>query len=123
MPLDPDPGEVLGRPDLPPAFERLRLVLAPGASHPTTPTDWAGCLVLVERGAVEVICDEGGSRPFPEGDLLALGWLPVRTLRNAGQVEARLVGVRRCGDPSDHRPPDPKIMPATGRISRYVRRP
>ncbi|HSJ00188.1 MAG TPA: hypothetical protein VLA59_07375 [Patescibacteria group bacterium] len=97
MPLDADLAEALGRPDLPPAFERFRVVLAPGDRRPTRPAEWAGCLVLVERGAVEVDCDAGGTRSFAAGDLLAPGWLPIRALRNPGAVEASLVAVRRRG--------------------------
>lgn len=99
MPLDPDLAEALGRPDLPPAFERFRLVLGPGEQRPTRPADWTGCLVLIERGAIEVDCDAGGMRSFVTGDLLALGWLPIHTLRNPGAAEASLVAVRRRADP------------------------
>lgn len=95
MPLDPDLAEALGRPDLPPAFERFRLVLRPGEQRPTRPADWTGCLVLIERGAIEVDCDAGGMRSFVTGDLLALGWLPIHTLRNPCAAEASLVAVRR----------------------------
>lgn len=101
MPLDADLAEALRRSDLPPAFERFRAVLAPGDSRPTRPADWAGCLVLVERGTVEVVCDPGTMRSFGAGDLLALGWLPVRALRNLGAGEACLLAVRRRGKPSD----------------------
>ena len=97
MPPDADLAEALGRPDLPPAFERFRLTLAPGEVRPTRPGEWAGCLVLVERGAIEVDCDAGGMRSFSAGDLLALGWLPIRTLRNPGAREACLLAVRRRG--------------------------
>lgn len=97
MPLDPDLAAALGRPHLPPAFERFRLVVAPGEHRPTGPEAWAGCLVLVERGALEVDCDGGGMRSFVAGDLLALGWLPIRALRNPGMVETNLVAVRRRG--------------------------
>jgi hypothetical protein len=100
MPLDADLAEALGRSDLPPAFERFRVVLEPGGSRPMQPADWAGCLVLVERGAIEVDCDTGGMRSFTTGDLMALDWLPLRTLRNPGADEACLLAVRRRGDPS-----------------------
>lgn len=98
MPPDADLAEALGRADLPPTFERFRVTLAPGDRRPTRPAEWAGCLVLVERGAIEVDCDAGGMRSFAAGDLLALGWLPLRTLRNAGAGEACLLAVRRRGD-------------------------
>lgn len=119
MPPDADLAEVLGRTNVPPSFERFRLVLAPGERRPTGPDAWAGCLVLVERGTVEVDCDAGGVRSFPTGDLIALSWLPVRTLRNPGAAEAWLLAVRRRGDRSDAA----MIMPRPGRIDPYRRRP
>jgi hypothetical protein len=100
MPPDADLAEALGRPDLPPAFERFRVSVAPGERRPTRPEEWAGCLVLVERGAIEVDCDAGGMRSFATGDLLALGWLPIRTLRNLGTEDACLLAVRRRGRPT-----------------------
>lgn len=119
MPLDPDLVEALGRPDLPPSFERFRVVLAPGEQRPTHAADWTACLVLIERGTIEVDCDAGGMRSFLAGDLLALGWLPIRTLRNPGVGEACLLAVRRRGP----RWPAAVIMPSPGRICRYGRRP
>lgn len=101
MPLDADLAEALGRADLPPAFERFRTVLPSGDSRPTRRADWAGCLVLVERGTVEVDCDAGGTRSFATGDLIALDWLPLRMLRNPGADEACLLAIRRRGEPSD----------------------
>jgi hypothetical protein len=101
MPLDADLAEALGRRDLPPAFERFRVVLAPGERRPTRPADWAGCLVLVERGTVDVDCDVDGMRSFATGELIALGWLPLRTLRNPGADEACLLAIRRRGEPSE----------------------
>lgn len=85
----------LGGATLPPAFERWELVLEPGAERPTDASEWAGALVLVERGCVEVDCRAGGHRSFHAGDLLALGWLPVRTLRNRGSEAVELLAIRR----------------------------
>ena len=59
--------------------------------------EWDGALVLVERGSVDVECVAGGSERFARGDLVALGWLPVRTLRNPGRVPVELLAVRRVG--------------------------
>lgn len=103
MPPDADLAEALGRSDLSPAFERFRVSVAPGERRPTRPEEWAGCVVLVERGAIEVDCDAGGMRSFSTGDLLALGWLPIRTLRNPGAEDACLLAVRRRG----HRTTEP----------------
>lgn len=97
-----DLARLLTRPDLPATFERWRMVLAPGAEQPTTAEEWAGALVLVERGHLEVDCHAGGRHTFAAGDLLVLGWLPLQTLRNRGEVPVRLVAVRRRGN----RPPE-----------------
>ena len=83
------------RGSLPDAFERRRLVIAPGAIQRTAASEWAGALVQVERGTIEVGCLAGGSRTFVAGDLLALGWLELRTVSNPGPDEACLVAVRR----------------------------
>lgn len=91
-------AELLTRDDLPPAFERWRVELEPGSHRPTEAREWAGALVLIEAGSLEVDCVTGGQRSFAEGDLLALGWLPITRLRNPGRGVTRLVAVRRHGD-------------------------
>lgn len=98
MPLHARMAWMLGLRDLPAAFERFRIVLASGDSLPTRPAEWAGCLVLVERGTIEVDCEPGGTGSFAAGDLIALDWLPLRTLHNPGPDEACLLAVHRRGD-------------------------
>jgi hypothetical protein len=99
----PDPASepilvgALRRPDLPSWCERWHTVLAPHSSQPTTAEAWAGSLVLVEQGRIEVHCAEGVHRSFATGDVLALGWLPVVLLRNPGPEVARLLAIRRRG--------------------------
>jgi hypothetical protein len=90
---------LLARPDLPPGFERWQVVLEPGDERATEPAEWAGALVLVERGLVEAVCRAGGHRTFRAGDLVALGWLPLRLLRNPATEVASIVAVRRRGKP------------------------
>jgi predicted enzyme related to lactoylglutathione lyase len=89
---------LLERPDLTAAFERWRVVLPPGSERPTSAEEWSGAVVLVQAGALEVECLAGGRRTFAAGDLLVLGWLPLRSLRNVGLTEVRLLCVRRAGD-------------------------
>ena len=101
MPPDAGLEELIGVRELPAAFERFRVVLASGDSRPSRPEDWTGCLVLVERGTVEVDCGTGGRRSFVTGDLVALEWLPLRTIRNLGTAEARLLAVRRRAEPAN----------------------
>ena len=92
-----DEAGFLTRPDLPEGFERWE-VRVPGRSRrPTTAGEWAGALVRVQSGTLEVGCLAGGHETFHAGDLLALGWLPIVELRNVGDEEVRLLAVRRCG--------------------------
>ncbi|MEO5985555.1 MAG: hypothetical protein ABIW50_00725 [Candidatus Limnocylindria bacterium] len=86
--------QALRRADLPMGIERWRLALLPGIERPTGPDEWAGALVVVEQGTLEVECIGGGTEQFAPGNLLALGCLPVRALRNCGDEEMRLTVVR-----------------------------
>jgi hypothetical protein len=87
----------LTRPDLPAEFERWRTRLPGRSARATHAAEWAGALVLVERGTLDVECTLGGERHFATGDLLALGWLPLRTLHNRGSEPVELLAVRRRG--------------------------
>jgi hypothetical protein len=90
---------LLARSSVPPGFERWRSVLEPRSERATHPAEWAGALVLIESGVVEVTCRAGGQRTFRAGDLIALGWLPITRLRNPSDVVTRIVAVRRSGAP------------------------
>jgi hypothetical protein len=92
------PDALLGG-SLPSAYQRWRLELAPGSERDTSAAEWAGALVLIESGTIDVGCLAGGQRTFVEGDLLALGWLPLKWMRNPGADVARLVAVRRRNVP------------------------
>ena len=70
-------------------------------TRPSGPTRWSRS----RRGTIEVGCVDGGHRTFIAGDLLALGWLPLKWIRNPGPAEARLTAVRRPRHTPDHRPP------------------
>jgi len=91
-------ARALARVPLPPAFDRLRIRLEAGDARLTEAAEWSDCLVMVERGAVEVECEGGSRRSFVAGDLVALECLPVRALRNRGPDEAWLLAVRRHAD-------------------------
>lgn len=93
-----DEAGFLTRPDLPEGFERWSLTLGSRSTRPTSAGEWAGALVRVETGTLEVDCLAGGHATFHAGDLLALGWLPIVRLRNPGREPVRLVAVRRRGD-------------------------
>lgn len=93
--MTPNDAALFRRSDLPDGFDRWELSLAPGAARPSYAAEWDGCLVLVESGTLEVECAAGGRRSFPAGALLALGWLPLRTIRNPSTIPARLLAIRR----------------------------
>lgn len=95
---DDDLVRLLTRRDLPAAFARRHLVLPPGVERAADAAEWAGTLVLVEQGRLEVYCRRAGRRVFVPGDLLVLGWLPIEGVRNPGRVAVRLVVVHRRGD-------------------------
>ena len=88
-------ARALARVPLPPNFDRLRVKLQPGAARLTEATEWSDCLVMVQRGTVEVECEGGSRQSFSAGAMLALEWLPVRVLRNRAADEAWLLAVRR----------------------------
>ncbi len=90
---------LLARTDLPSAFERRRLVLAPGVGATTGPAPWAGALVLVEHGRLEVDCAASGCHVFGPGEILVLGALPLVSVRNVGRAAVRLTIVHRQEEP------------------------
>lgn len=94
--------ELLQRRQLPAGFERWRVQLRAGDQRATDAAEWAGAMVLVEQGRLQVDCLAGGSRTFVEGDLLVLGWLPLRRLRNVGTNEVRLLALRPLGRRPKH---------------------
>jgi len=102
MTVDDGPGlrARLLRDDLAPTFTRWRVTLPPGSAMPTRAHSWNGVLVLVEQGSLEVECIAGGRQTFKRGDLLALGWLPLRTLHNPGPSPTMLLAMRRAGHDS-----------------------
>ena len=77
------------------SFERWRVDIAPLTERATDATEWAGAIVLVEQGSVDVVCAGGGHRLFGMGCLVALGWLPLTSLRNPTTEVTRLLAVRR----------------------------
>ena len=70
--------------------------LPPGGERPYDAAEWAGALVIVDRGDIELACSDGRRPRFAGGAVLWLAGLPVRELRNPGSVPAVLVAVRRA---------------------------
>jgi hypothetical protein len=97
----------LGAP-VPPSFCARRVVVAAGEARPYDEADWAGAIVVVERGVVEFECARGSRRRFGRGSVLWLQGLPLRTLHACGHDALVLLAVSRgrCdefqgGGPSD----------------------
>lgn len=65
-------------------FRLHTLTLHPRDTIDYRPADWAGALVIVERGEFEVECRGGARARFGEGAILAFSGLAVRRLRNPG---------------------------------------
>jgi len=77
------------------AFDVRVVEVAPGGERPYDGAEWAGALVVVDRGEIELECPDGRRPRFAGGAVLWLGGLPVRALRNPGPVPAVLVAVSR----------------------------
>lgn len=87
---------LLGRP-LPRAFELLVVTLPPGRDRRFTAVEWRDAIVVVERGAVELVGPRGERLRFRRGAVMSLAGLPLRALRSGGPETAVLAVVRRRG--------------------------
>jgi hypothetical protein len=83
----------------------VRLVSIPRQSELAyEPSEWAGTLVVVEAGEVELECRGGASACFGTGSVLFFEGLGLRAVRNAGDEPALLSAVtRRCQQSSAQR--------------------
>ena len=90
----------LGRPP-PDGFRRRLTVVPAGASIPYEASHWAGALVVVERGEIDLEGLSGSRCRFVAGDILWLAGLPLRSLCNRGPVDALLAAVSRASDAAD----------------------
>ncbi len=84
-------------------FERWRMVVPAGSERATSADDWADALVIVEHGAIEVVCRDGARQTFGPGSLLCLSWVTVACLRNPGPSDAVIAAVRRRPGPDARR--------------------
>ena len=83
---------------MPPLFVTRTVTVAPGCERPFEPREWAGAIVVVEQGAIELECLGGTCSRFAAGAVLCFESLPLRTLRNAGREPALLIAVSRRTD-------------------------
>lgn len=81
--------------ELPPAFQRRVVAVAPGATRVYDETEWRDALVVIEYGEIELECLRGSRRSFRSGDVLCLVGLRVRALHNPRHELAVLVAVSR----------------------------
>jgi quercetin dioxygenase-like cupin family protein len=81
--------------ELPPAFQRRVVAVAPGATRVYDEAEWRDALVIVEYGEIELECWRGSRRSFSSGDVLCLVGLRVRALHNHRRELAVLVAVSR----------------------------
>lgn len=93
--VDDEPVRLLGR-DLGPSFRSWTVALPPGDTHPFVEGEWAGALVVVECGTVELRDRQGEACRFPEGAVLWLTDLGLAELRNPGPDPLVMVAVARC---------------------------
>lgn len=91
---DHEPVFFLGR-RLPSSFEMRLVMVDPGAEHAYDEREWRDALVVVEAGAIDLECMEGGGARFECGAVLFLVGLPLRALVNRGAEPAILSAVAR----------------------------
>jgi hypothetical protein len=86
----------LGR-ELPETFACREVSIARRSERPYDGREWAGALVVIEQGELELECRGGSRSRFARGSVLFFESLPLRTLRNPGEETLLLTAVtRRC---------------------------
>ena len=71
------------------------ITLAPGTSRPFDAADWAGALVILECGELELEALTGCRVRLLRGAIFWLAGLPLRCLHNPGRDAAVLIAVSR----------------------------
>lgn len=80
---------------LPGAFARREVLIGPGARRPYDPGEWAGALVVVECGVLELEGASGARERLDRGAVLWLADLPLRALHNPGPTTTVLAAIAR----------------------------
>jgi len=91
-------ARLVAAPELPVAFVRRVVEVAPGSTLAVDPVDWCGAVVVVREGVVHLRLRSGVQQRFATRDVLWLAGLDVRDLHNPGPDPAVLVSVRRRCD-------------------------
>ena len=84
----------LGR-RIPDGFGVRRITVPPGTERRTVADEWHDAIVILERGAIEVVEPSGGRRTFTPGDMLCLQWVACERIVNVGSVDAELIAIHR----------------------------
>ena len=115
---DPDerPVSFLGRPA--PSGMDLREVSIPAHSQLVyEPAEWAGALVVVEAGEIELECCGGTSARFGAGSVLFFDGLGLRAVCNRGGETVLLSAVSRRGTHQPGKEPSMKRVGSNTRSS------
>jgi len=78
-----------------PAFRRRAVTIPAHTTVPFVAEEWRDALVLIERGAVDLLCVRGGRRRFTQGAVLFFEGLALTALHNPGVDETVLVALSR----------------------------
>ena len=94
----------LGR-RVPDAFGVRHITIPPGAERPSADDEWHGAIVILERGAIDVVDPRGDRRRFAPGDMLCLEWVDCERIVNVGEIAAELLAIdRRLQNPAASQP-------------------
>jgi hypothetical protein len=93
--MDPDDALRLGGRPLPGWLDRTLTVIRAGETLPYSSEHWAGALVVLEFGRIELETRSGERLELEEGALVALERLPLLAIRNVGPGAAVLAAIRR----------------------------
>jgi hypothetical protein len=96
----------LGR-RVPGAFATRVVTIDAGTTVPFDEAEWDGAIVVLEAGALEVECHDGGRSRFAAGAVIFLVGLELRTLHSVGPEPVRLVAITRRVAPDDGLPLTP----------------
>jgi hypothetical protein len=85
---------------LPQKFVLRELVIEVAGDRSYDRREWAGAIVVVEAGELEIECVDGTAVRFHNGAVLCLDALPIRRLRNRGPCPLRLSVVAKREPPT-----------------------
>ncbi|MGH8913962.1 MAG: hypothetical protein ACRDZM_05525 [Acidimicrobiia bacterium] len=96
-PAPPTRSLATGR--LPAGLTRRMIRIPPGSCRPYRPLEWAGKIVLVYQGDIELEGLSGRRYVFRSGSLVHLDRLPLGCIHNEGPQLAVMIAVGRLAGP------------------------